>query len=368
MNAIDRYFSSTGTTETKKQSMKPLKNVVIIYRWVITILVLITSTQYADIHKYGVYFWLLVAALVGYNLTVTRLALKQWVKYSIANVPFLLLDVLFIVAFTLLTGGVTSDMYIILLIYMGSCILLRDAEISIKFGIFSTIAYILACISHSYLNSADYELLRLIIRAVILLIWSYSISVMNNEVSKYEEARNNEFRLARTDNLTGLANRLYFEQRLNVEKEYADRNDTVVNVMMFDLDDFKGFNDTYGHLAGDKLLKLFADIMKRCIRKYDIPVRYGGEEFFVFIRELDIETAKSIAERVRKQLEGQSIYFTKGDEKKKITVSCGIAQYPKHSNDIRKVIELADRALYFAKSFGKNQVVTYDEIANEIDS
>lgn len=273
----------------------------------------------------------------------------------------MMLDLFFVAVFIMMTGGVRSDVYIILLILMCYCIMMNDAETSVKFGILVTLAYLIVCLAFSYIHSADYELLRLIVRVVVLMLWTYSISVINNEVKKFEEARNNEFMLARTDNLTGLANRLYFEQRLNVEKEFAERNNTVVNILMFDLDNFKGFNDTYGHLAGDKLLKLFADILKRSVRNYDIPVRYGGEEFFVFIREHDLTTAKNIAERIRRQLENQCIYVIKGDEKMKITVSCGIAQYPTHSSDIRKAIELADHALYYAKSFGKNRVVTYEE-------
>jgi predicted signal transduction protein with EAL and GGDEF domain len=283
LNKIERYFFSTNATEATKQSMKPLKNPVLIYRWVIAVLIILISAQYADVHRYGIFYCLLVFVFAAYNLIVTRLTLRQWAKYSIANIPLMFLNVLFIAAFTMSAGGVASDLYIILLIHMGSCILLRDAGLSFKFGIFSTVMYVLACIMYSYIFSTDYEMIKLTIRAIVLLIWTYIISLMNKEISKFEEACNNEFKLARTDNLTGLANRLYFDQRLNVEKEYAERNNSVVNVLMFDLDDFKGFNDTYGHLAGDKLLKLFADIMRRCIRKYDIPMRYGGEEFFLFI-------------------------------------------------------------------------------------
>jgi diguanylate cyclase (GGDEF)-like protein len=131
---------------------------------------------------------------------------------------------------------------------------------------------------------------------------------------------------------------------------------------MFDLDNFKKFNDTYGHVWGDKLLSIFGEIIMQSIRKTDIPVRYGGEEFMILIRDLDLEVAKSIGDRIRRQLENQRLLTGEGKEKVKITVSCGIAQFPRHSDDIKKVVDYADQALYYAKEIGKNIVVSYDEI------
>jgi diguanylate cyclase (GGDEF)-like protein len=130
---------------------------------------------------------------------------------------------------------------------------------------------------------------------------------------------------------------------------------------MFDIDNFKRFNDAYGHVLGDKLLVLFSSIIKQSIRNTDTPVRYGGEEFLVLIRGLDIILAKSVGERIRGQLENQKISVESGGKRSRVTVSCGIAQYPRHSSNIKKVIELADRALYKAKELGRNRVVVYDE-------
>jgi diguanylate cyclase (GGDEF)-like protein len=191
---------------------------------------------------------------------------------------------------------------------------------------------------------------------------SCGIAFLSNEVHKYNEMHKKEFKLARMDKLTGLANRHYFDQKLREEVEYADLNGKPLNVLIFDLDNFKRFNDTYGHVWGDKLLSLFSDIIKQNIRKSDIPVRYGGEEFLLLIRDLEIDMAKCVGERIRKSLEKQRIYSGNEDDRRKVTVSCGIAQYPKHASDIKLAIELADKALYYAKESGKNMVVSYDEM------
>ena len=203
---------------------------------------------------------------------------------------------------------------------------------------------------------------RLVLRDFMFVAATYGVTLIEMEVKKYDEMHKKEFKLARTDKLTGLANRHYFDQKLIEEVEFADKSGKPLNVLLFDLDDFKNFNDTYGHTWGDKLLTLFSDIILQNIRKTDIPVRYGGEEFLILIRELDINIAKNIGERIRRQLEKQHIYVGSDENRKRVTVSGGIAQYPTNSKNIKDVIELADKALYHAKVNGKNQTVSYDEI------
>jgi diguanylate cyclase (GGDEF)-like protein len=208
----------------------------------------------------------------------------------------------------------------------------------------------------------EFNFLRLITRDLFMLVAAYGVSLVITEVKKYDEMHKREFRLARTDKLTGLANRHYFDQKLEEEALYADYARKPLNVLMFDIDNFKKFNDTYGHIWGDKLLSMFGDIVMQNIRKTDIPVRYGGEEFIVLVGDLDLAMAKSIGDRIRSQLEKQNFNMGNGDTKCKVTVSCGVAQYPIHSKDIKEVVDYADKALYYAKEIGKNIVVSYDEI------
>jgi diguanylate cyclase (GGDEF)-like protein len=187
--------------------------------------------------------------------------------------------------------------------------------------------------------------------------------IINTQVKKFDELHRKEFKLARTDKLTGLANRRYFDQKLSEDVQYSDETGNPLNILIFDLDNFKKFNDTNGHTWGDKLLTLFSDIIKHNIRQSDVPVRYGGEEFLLIIRDLDYERARNVGERIRNQLEKQYIYIKCEDDTKKwATVSCGVAQYPTDSKSIWEVIESADKALYNAKANGKNIIVCYKDI------
>jgi len=212
------------------------------------------------------------------------------------------------------------------------------------------------------MTAEEFNYLRLITKDLLIMIAALGVSLLNRQVKKYDEMHRKEYKLARTDKLTGLANRHYFDQKLKDEVEYADRNSTCLNILIFDIDNFKQFNDSYGHLWGDKLLALFSDIIKQNIRSTDIPVRYGGEEFLLVIRDLDLKLAKSVGERIRRSLERQrsNIEWELGGAT--VSVSGGLAQYPMHSSDIKEIINFADKALYFAKENGKNKIVSYDEL------
>ncbi len=351
--------------DKKAEGSKKDKIIVLIYRWVFALIILALSTPLVSIHKYGLIYILLAAILIFYNAALSFHVMRVSTRMDEESSTIMYFDLIFVCIFTFFSGGVNSDNFMIIFFLLGYCAILSDSVATIKFGIFSSVIYTLSCVILILTTKSDPEILSLISRVIIILLASYGISKVNHVVRKYEEQRKAESKLARTDKLTGLANRHYYEQRLIEEVEYAERNNSVLNIMILDLDNFKGFNDTYGHVAGDKLLVLFSDIINQCIRKYDIPVRYGGEEFLILIREMDMVIVRSIGERIRMQLEKQRIYMFDGEEKKKVTVSCGIAQYPTHSNNIKKVVELADQSLYYAKGSGKNIVVTYDELIEQ---
>ena len=236
---------------------------------------------------------------------------------------------------------------------------------SMNTGIACAILYAATCVISDKLYNEGILYSTLVIRCILFLLAAFAISRISFEVKRFDELRKKEFRLARTDKLTGLANRHYLDQKVKEEVEYVKGTSSVLNVLIFDIDNFKSFNDTYGHLSGDKLLMLFADIIRQCVRKSDVPVRYGGEEFLILIRDMDIIIAKSVGDRIRRQLEKQRIHFGQQKERQRVTVSCGVAQYPLHSVNIKEVIEKADQALYHAKEIGKNIVVTFDEIGLE---
>jgi len=165
--------------------------------------------------------------------------------------------------------------------------------------------------------------------------------------------------LAITDGLTGLYTRRYFFERFDEELQRSKRHGLKFSFLMIDIDDFKKCNDTYGHLVGDVVLKDTAHIAKGSTREIDLVARYGGEEFSLILPETDRAGAMLVANRIRKRVEEN--IFKAYDEKLKITVSIGLAVYPDDSGEAPDLIEKADKALYAAKSSGKNIVCEYRE-------
>jgi diguanylate cyclase (GGDEF)-like protein/PAS domain S-box-containing protein len=160
--------------------------------------------------------------------------------------------------------------------------------------------------------------------------------------------------LSTTDFLTGLYNRRHFLELFEKEFSRALRFDKKISFMMLDLDHFKKINDTYGHHAGDKALVTFSDLTKSLLRKYDILCRFGGEEFAIFCPETSTEEAALVAERIRKEIEKNTILYD-GMEIK-LTVSIGIAEFIHSDKEVDDIIKRADKALYKAKFSGRNNV------------
>ncbi|MFA5356792.1 MAG: diguanylate cyclase [Candidatus Omnitrophota bacterium] len=151
--------------------------------------------------------------------------------------------------------------------------------------------------------------------------------------------------LAVRDGLTGLFNRRYFNELIKLEFNRLKRTPSFLSLLMLDIDNFKSYNDTQGHQAGDALLKDAAKVFKNSVRNVDIVSRYGGEEFVVILPHTDKKSAQIIAERLRVQT---GLFLP-------ATVSIGVATAPEDADDSVQLIEKADGALYQAKKSGKNK-------------
>jgi len=158
-------------------------------------------------------------------------------------------------------------------------------------------------------------------------------------------------RAAITEELTGFYNRGYFYQRLEEEINRAKRVGRPLSLPVIDFDHLKIINDSYGHLAGDKALKEVSKIIRACIRKVDIPVRYGGDELVIILPETDNISAFQVAERIRKKVANTPFL-----NDIQLTVSIGIATYPKDATRSQALFERADQAMYRAKQKGTNRV------------
>ena len=177
-----------------------------------------------------------------------------------------------------------------------------------------------------------------------------------NKVLIYEHTKE----LSITDDLTGIFNRRYFNQRFESEIQRAKRYDHSLSIQMLDIDNFKIYNDVNGHIMGDEVLKNVSLILEKILRKTDLIARFGGEEFIIMLPEISKDQSRKVANKLRGEIErtafGNEVMSPNG----KITVSVGLSVFPEDSREPRKLIQFADDALYRAKSMGRNCVVWHD--------
>ena len=162
-------------------------------------------------------------------------------------------------------------------------------------------------------------------------------------------------RLANTDGLTGLYNHRHLHQRLEQEIERVGRYGRQLSLVMADIDNFKLYNDTYGHPRGDAVLIAVADTLRQVSRSCDVVARYGGDEFMLILPETPASEARVMAERARKAVEGLHLRAGDGAVAPDVTLSLGVGAFP-GSDDKERLIEAADAALYRAKQLGRNRV------------
>jgi diguanylate cyclase (GGDEF)-like protein len=168
--------------------------------------------------------------------------------------------------------------------------------------------------------------------------------------------------LSITDELTGLFNRRYFEDRFIEELKRSERHALPFSLAIIDIDDFKLFNDTEGHLAGDDILKHVSNIAKDSLRVIDIIARFGGEEFAVIMPQTEKDEAFLVAERIRTSIKDELPCIWKTYPKNHITACIGISTFPRSGRDTRSLIRNADRALFSAKMKGKDRTVTSESL------
>ncbi|MBA4370377.1 MAG: hypothetical protein C0418_02225 [Coriobacteriaceae bacterium] len=176
------------------------------------------------------------------------------------------------------------------------------------------------------------------------------VAVENSQLYKLTK------RLAITDELTGLYNYRYLQQRLDEEIERSKRYTKSLSFIMLDVDDFKAYNDAHGHLAGDAALAELGQVLRKCVREVDVVARYGGEEFSVILPETDPSGAYVVAEKIRETVSAHAFAEASGARGVSMTVSVGLAAYPVHAHDKETLLRQADDALYNAKELGKDRV------------
>jgi len=179
------------------------------------------------------------------------------------------------------------------------------------------------------------------------------------ERAEWQE-RATEFQLMSiTDSLTGLPNRRYLEERLAEELNRSKRYDYPMSFLMIDIDDFKAYNDKNGHQAGDLALQITAHCLKGALRVVDVASRYGGEEFCILLPQTAMSEAGVIADRIRDRVSNTHFPHGKSQPLGRVTISVGVSTFTKNIDTPENIIAAADRALYQAKSMGKDRVEFY---------
>jgi diguanylate cyclase (GGDEF)-like protein len=211
-----------------------------------------------------------------------------------------------------------------------------------------------------------------LIAFIVILIFSFFISAfLSKKLRENEKILQDLLKKSRelsiTDGLTHLYNQTHFFEVLEHEVQQSRRYNNVFSVVILDIDDFKKFNDTNGHILGSQALERVGLIMKRIFRASDILARYGGDEFVAILPHTDRVGAFLAAERLREAVDNEPFGSPGKIKKGKITISLGINSFPEGGNSVEEILSNADKALYHAKNTGRNRVVIYAAELEQIE-
>lgn len=235
---------------------------------------------------------------------------------------------------------------------------LAAAYIIFALAVLNDVLYASQLIQTMYISPLGFVIFIIIQSQMLIRRYSHSFFQRDLLVKSRDRFRTASI----TDSLTGLYNVRYLHNILEREIKKSSEKGNPLSLVMADVDDFKAFNDTWGHKQGDQVLKKMGAILRGSAREKDSPCRYGGEEFVVILPDTLLEEAVDVAERIRLRFENNS---DKDERMTGITVSIGVAQY-RASESADHLIERADRALYQAKDLGKNRVVKETSLINSI--
>lgn len=209
-------------------------------------------------------------------------------------------------------------------------------------------AILLESMSRNNIESIEQDMFKLIINTITIIMQDL---IYKDKLST----------IALTDGLTGLLNRTSMNTQLVEQLQLHENINMPFSIVLLDIDHFKKVNDTYGHLAGDRCLKQIAVYIKESIRDIDRCYRYGGEEILMLFSRTSNQNIKNRVEGIR---EGISRLEIKDDNDKifKVTASFGLSEYPNDETNIERLIELADKSLYYSKEKGRNRITIYNDI------
>ena len=228
---------------------------------------------------------------------------------------------------------------------------INSAVLAVVISILIYLVYILAAYYTMRYANVWFE----IIYPTMLILFAFISTLIVKYLIKSRDFEH-QYKLATTDGLTELYNHRYFQEQMKMQVEQAKRYESKFSLIIIDIDNFKKFNDTFGHQTGDAVLRQVAMILKRSVRTTDIVCRYGGEEMSIILPNIDKKEAYSVAEKICTRV-SEKTYKLYGDSISHVTISLGVATFPYDGEDASTLIENADKKLYEAKKNGRNRVV-----------
>lgn len=323
-------------------------------------------------------FWQMIALVINFLLYID-LKYLQNNKHLIMNeenfkyigmiqIDF---DILYTIVTIFLSGGIKSPL-LFLFIYniITSNFLIQDRNTFF----YTLILIVLIFISEFRFRFKDtfpyieYKTLEKFENMVLISLIFFFLFYLSKYVSEKLKQKQEElnklyqetYKLSITDRLTGLYDQTYFRVSASDAIEIAKINNNKLAIVMFDIDNFKEFNDTNGHLMGSRALVQIAQIMKKTFRKTDILGKYGGDEFIILLKDIDENYITFVLERFKSQIENFN-FNPETSRVSHLTISIGVSFFPKDGENLDTLIDKADKALYTAKNLGKNNLFIFDD-------
>jgi len=280
-------------------------------------------------------------------------------------------DIIFIVMTIILTGGLESPL-VILLIYniITTSFIIHDNYIYFYTGI-TLIMIVLSSFRFRFAPAFPFAGIsfeshpyKVLFTVSVFSFLTYLSKYISNKLTQKQDELNNlyqqTYQLSITDRLTGLYDQNYFRMAAADAIEIALTNNYSCAMVMFDIDNFKEFNDTNGHLAGSSALIEIAEIMRRTFRKSDLLGKYGGDEFIILMKDVEEEYVPFVLERFKKRVAEHDFNPSTG-KVSMLTISLGVSMFPKDGSYVENLIDKADKALYISKNSGKNRLFIFND-------
>jgi diguanylate cyclase (GGDEF)-like protein len=369
--------------KVNKRVLQDLKkrSTVGIYFYILLAFIVVFSDNYFERHRgFSLFFLLSMSGICLFRLIHLVISKEMGDRYEVSNRNIFFISVIA----SALIWGITFALIMLqqeehitqILITALMCGLCAGGVVAFiphrSLSIYYNISMLMPASAFLFMSGSNIYL-----ATMIILFSIYLVIITHRGNMEYWDALENEHllelkslelaHLSNTDVLTGLYNRRYFDQALDLEWKRSGRNNAILSVIIFDIDHFKNINDTFGHQAGDEYLTRTAAALNSVFKRdYDIVARYGGEEFIVLLPGINAEHARQLAEQARQKIESLILY--RQGKKFATTISAGIISCVVDFNTSPdNIVACADEALYKAKHAGRNIVVVFTPAPGKIE-